>query len=74
MDEWPRAYVVLKRDRQERVKESDIQTWLAKRVSKHKRLQGGVIFIHEVPKSPTGKIQRNTIRDWARNTQHKARL
>lgn len=44
----------------------DIQTWLAERVAKHKRLVGGVIFINEVPKLASGKIQRKTMREWAK--------
>ncbi|KAL2430665.1 Acyl-CoA synthetase ACTT5 [Exophiala dermatitidis] len=64
-DEAPRAYVVLK----ERVKGSLTPTilaqWLDTRVAKHKRLTGGVVFVDEVPKSPTGKILRKVIREWA---------
>lgn len=44
----------------------DVQTWLAGRVSKHKRLVGGVVFIDEVPKLASGKIQRKTMREWAK--------
>ena len=44
----------------------DIQDWLAQRVSKHKRLVGGVVFIDEVPKLASGKIQRKTMREWAK--------
>ena len=65
MDEWLRAYVVLKPHRKGQVDESAIQTWMSQRVAKHKRLQGGVVFIEEVPKSATGKIQRNIIRGWS---------
>ena len=39
--------------------------WIAKRVAKHKHLTGGVAFVDEVPKSPSGKIQRVIMRDWA---------
>lgn len=44
----------------------DIQDWLAKRVAKHKRLVGGVVFIDDVPKLASGKIQRKVMREWAK--------
>jgi acyl-coenzyme A synthetase/AMP-(fatty) acid ligase len=43
-----------------------IADWLIPRVSKHKRLVGGVVFVDEVPKLASGKIQRKTMRDWAK--------
>jgi 4-coumarate--CoA ligase len=39
---------------------------MAGRVAKHKQLSGGVVFIDEVPKSPSGKIQRKVLREWAK--------
>lgn len=47
-------------------KPSDIEEWIKSRVAKHKRLVGGVVFVDEVPKSASGKIQRKTIREWAK--------
>ncbi len=41
-----------------------IATWLEERVAKYKRLRGGVVFVDEVPKSATGKVQRKIIRQW----------
>ncbi|CAH0000021.1 unnamed protein product [Clonostachys byssicola] len=64
--EWPRAYVVIQEASQGKVTPSDIQKWLAPRVSKHKLLAGGVVFIDEVPKLASGKIQRKTMREWAK--------
>lgn len=49
-----------------KVTPKDIQDWLAQRVSKHKRLVGGVVFVDEVPKLASGKIQRKTMREWAK--------
>ena len=40
---------------------------MSSRVAKHKYLTGGVIFIDEVPKSPSGKIQRKVLREWAKS-------
>jgi acyl-CoA synthetase (AMP-forming)/AMP-acid ligase II len=63
-EELPRAYVVLKSDNGS-LFERDIAHWLAGRVAKHKQLLGGVEFVDEVPKSPSGKIQRKILREWA---------
>lgn len=57
--------MVLKGDAQGKVSEKDIVTWTAKHVARHKQLTGGVKFIEDVPKSPSGKIQRKVMRDWA---------
>ena len=81
-EELPRAYVALKEPSKGRVSEKDIQDWVASRVARHKRLDGGVKvvlvnsefelgtdllqFIDEVPKSVSGKIQRVVMREWAK--------
>ncbi|OAL32583.1 hypothetical protein AYO20_07893 [Fonsecaea nubica] len=64
-DEAPRAYVVLKDPFRGKVSAAALAQWLQGRVAKHKHLTGGVFFIDEVPKSPSGKIQRKLIREWA---------
>jgi acyl-coenzyme A synthetase/AMP-(fatty) acid ligase len=38
---------------------------LHKRVAGHKRLRGGIQFIDEIPKSPSGKILRRVLKDRA---------
>ncbi|KAI6881737.1 4-coumarate-CoA ligase [Hortaea werneckii] len=65
-EELPRAYVALKDPAKGKVSERDIQEWTSQHVAKHKRLDGGVKFIDEVPKSPSGKIQRKIMREWAK--------
>ena len=57
--------MVLTGDAKGKVSEKDVATWTAKHVAKHKQLTGGVKFVEEVPKSPSGKIQRKVLRDWA---------
>lgn len=62
--EVPRAYVVVSAG----VEESDqlaaeIVEWLNSRVGSPKKLRGGVRFIKEIPKSPSGKILRRVLRD-----------
>lgn len=49
-----------------KVTPQDVQDWIAKRVAKHKRLVGGVVFIDEVPKLASGKIQRKVMKDWSK--------
>ncbi|KAK7179896.1 4-coumarate-CoA ligase 2 [Paraphaeosphaeria sporulosa] len=66
-EELPRAYVALKPEHKSASSEWDIEKWIAGRVAKHKQLSGGVVFIDEVPKSPSGKIQRKVLREWAKN-------
>ncbi|KAH8170475.1 AMP-binding enzyme domain-containing protein [Sarocladium implicatum] len=65
-NEWPRAYVVIQDASKSKVQPNDIAEWLVARVAKHKRLVGGVVFVDEVPKLASGKIQRKTMRDWAK--------
>ena len=60
----PRAYVVLKNDvQQEDTLEEDMKEWVKERVVAYKRLEGGVRFIDEIPKSASGKILRRILVD-----------
>ncbi|KAI0160644.1 4-coumarate-CoA ligase [Xylariaceae sp. FL1272] len=65
-EEAPRAYVVIHETSKGKVTPRDIQEWIKPRVAKHKYLNGGVVFIDEVPKLASGKIQRKTMREWAK--------
>jgi acyl-coenzyme A synthetase/AMP-(fatty) acid ligase len=49
-EEVPRAYVVLRPG--SKATEGDIAAWVKERVSRTKRLLGGVVFVDVVPKSP----------------------
>ncbi|KAL8641538.1 MAG: hypothetical protein Q9228_001658 [Teloschistes exilis] len=61
--EVPRAYLVpspgIKGDGKT---EHEIVTWLATKVANHKKLRGGVQFVEEIPKSPSGKILRRLLK------------
>ena len=60
--ELPRAYVTLKDDsKPEDVSEEAIKAWVEERVAPFKRLEGGVRFIDQVPKSASGKILRRML-------------
>jgi 4-coumarate--CoA ligase len=65
-EELPRAYVVLQPGCRDSIAERDVQDFVAQRVSRHKRLVGGVKFVEEIPKLASGKIVRKTIKEWAR--------
>lgn len=69
-EEMPRAYIVLQPE--VTVTAEDLQEFVAKKVAKHKRLTGGIKFIQEVPKFPSGKIVRKVIKEWARSDARNA--
>lgn len=63
--EVPKALVVLRQDcgiDQEMVTKQ-LKQWVADHKSKPKHLRGGIEFVPEVPKSPSGKILRRLLRD-----------
>ncbi|CAI7671829.1 unnamed protein product [Penicillium palitans] len=63
VSELPRAYVVLAHGVGKTHNEAqEISLWLEKRVAPHKRLRGGVCFVDEIPRNPSGKILRRMIR------------
>ena len=62
--ELPRAYITLKHDKtSQQVTEEEIKEWIKDRVAPFKRLEGGVEFINQVPKSASGKILRRILKD-----------
>ncbi|KAG4067198.1 hypothetical protein HA402_000189 [Bradysia odoriphaga] len=65
--ELPMAFVVKQGD----CTEKDIIDFVASRTSAAKRLRGGVKFIAEIPKNPTGKILRRVLRDLIKTQRSK---
>ncbi|KAH9519667.1 4-coumarate--CoA ligase 1 [Bulinus truncatus] len=59
--ELPRAFVVKKPG--SKVTPESLMKYIEGRVASTKRLRGGVQFIDEIPKNPSGKILRRVIRD-----------
>lgn len=59
-----RAYLQLKPTAS--VSADEIRRWIEGKVAKHKWLTG-VVLVSGIPKSAAGKIQRRTMREWARN-------
>lgn len=73
--EVPVAFVVLKdqglanRGSLEAVTTA-IHSWLNPKIANHKRLRGGVHFVKEIPKSPSGKILRRHLRVALQNSKN----
>lgn len=69
--ELPRAYLVKKASAHDDasdaddtgITEQDIYQWVKDRVAPNKRLDGGIEFVSEIPKSASGKILRRILRD-----------
>ncbi|TKR73803.1 hypothetical protein L596_021071 [Steinernema carpocapsae] len=60
--EHPMAFVVRS---EESLTEKEVLDYVKERVSHYKQLKGGVVFIREIPKAPSGKILRRFLRDEA---------
>ena len=58
--EVPKAFVVRASDE---VTEDQVNRFLEDKVAKYKRLSGGITFLAELPKSPTGKVLRKELRN-----------
>ncbi|TDL16556.1 acetyl-CoA synthetase-like protein [Rickenella mellea] len=74
----PRAWLVLS-DSGKALGEKEVarrvNAWVEERLSKYKWLKGGVGFVDEVPKSPTGKVLRRVLQDaYAKELKEKAKL
>ena len=57
--ELPRAFVVRSSDD---LTEQQVEDYVKGRVAEYKQLKGGVKFIKEIPKSPSGKILRRLLK------------
>ncbi|KAH6853724.1 hypothetical protein B0I37DRAFT_319543 [Chaetomium sp. MPI-CAGE-AT-0009] len=68
--EVPRAYVVL-RDGVEasEAKAQELTDWVATQVAPHKKLRGGIWFVDQIPKSPSGKVLRRVMREQVKREQ-----
>lgn len=63
--ELPFAFVVRKPGCN--VSAVEIQNFVAGKVSSQKKLRGGVRFVDEIPKNPSGKILRRELKQRAKN-------
>ncbi|EFA00289.1 uncharacterized protein LOC657935 [Tribolium castaneum] len=60
--EIPAACVVLK-DKCCNVNKDEILKFVEERVSEREKLRGGITFLNELPRTPTGKLIRNEVRN-----------
>lgn len=68
--EVPRAYVVLRGGVEaSEAKAQELADWVASQVAPHKKLRGGIRFVDQVPKSPSGKVLRRVMREQAKKEQ-----
>lgn len=58
-----RAYVVRGEGWEGRLKEADVYDWVKERLVRYKRLDGGVVFVQSIPKTPSGKILKRLLRE-----------
>lgn len=62
-DERPRAYVVPIAN--SGLTQEDVKDWVKERCTRYKWITGGVVFLDEIPKNPSGKILRKVLRERA---------
>ena len=66
--ELPKAIVVKKGQ----ITEKEVADFVATRAAPYKKLRGGVEFVDQIPKNPSGKILRRELREReARKLKHK---
>ncbi|KAK9738558.1 AMP-binding enzyme C-terminal domain [Popillia japonica] len=58
--EVPRAYVVPKKDA--KIDVNKLNEYVASKLAKHKKLDGGIVLVSQIPKTPAGKIMRRLIK------------
>ncbi|KAK9738560.1 AMP-binding enzyme [Popillia japonica] len=58
--EVPRAYVVPKKDA--KIDVNKLNEYVTSKLAKHKRIDGGIVLVPQIPKTPVGKILRRLIR------------
>lgn len=62
-DEFPRAYIVKRKNAEaERLDEKSVFDFMGEKLAKFKRPEGGVVFIEEIPRNPSGKILKKVLR------------
>ncbi|KAK4641177.1 hypothetical protein QC761_610040 [Podospora bellae-mahoneyi] len=73
--EWPRAFVVPAGGKENKSRADleklavELKELVEKRTAKYKWLVGGIVFVDQVPKSPSGKILRRLLKSGAEGTK-----
>lgn len=64
LGEVPRAFVVKSnRKAKDDITAASIHEYLNERISDHKKLRGGIVFLDAIPRSPAGKILKKNLKD-----------
>ena len=63
-EEAPRAYVVPRQP--DSLTSAQVHKFVNERVSRTKRLDGGVVFVESIPRNAPGKILRKDLRERAK--------
>lgn len=71
-DEAPKAFVM--KQPGAKVTEEELKKFVEGKVTRYKRLAGGVQWVDEIPKNPSGKILRRQLRDKYKTRPAEARL
>lgn len=53
--------VIIKREHYDNLTEKDVVDYVAAKLPPYKQLHGGVIFVNEFPKTPSGKVVKRFI-------------
>lgn len=71
-EEYPRAYITLKDGAKAAAKA--IIDYMKQNVAPTKRITGGVVFVKDIPKNPSGKVLRKVLRERAAQELQSERL
>ena len=63
--EAPRAYLV-RRQGGDKPSTQEVYAFMKERLASYKMLSGGVVFVDEIPKTPSGKILKRILREQAK--------
>lgn len=63
--EAPRAYLVRRDPKSESPSVQEVNKYMRGRLASYKMLEGGVVFVDEIPKNPSGKILKRLLREQA---------
>lgn len=70
--ELPRAYIVRRPSPEgAALTEDAVKGYVAERLAKYKRLEGGVVFLDAIPKNPSGKILKRVLREMVKRENSK---
>ncbi|EGS22606.1 uncharacterized protein CTHT_0010770 [Thermochaetoides thermophila DSM 1495] len=74
--EWPRAFVVPRKGKIAELKREELEALaqrlkvlVEKRTTRYKWLMGGIVFVDQIPKSPSGKILRRVLKAGGKETK-----